>query len=151
MKKSAHDLRYEINALRIEAGLAPSNTMYGTSLSSLQVILNLAQAGKFSPNKPPKRLNNAQLAREIESKLYLGQGHIRVSKGQFKIYKGFFWTPKQSEPDWAATITEKLKENGFPLSFVEICGDHYRPFKGGAPVHLGSHYCAVFNRTDIPA
>lgn len=148
MKKSAHELRYEINELRIAAGLAPSNTMYGTSLSSLQVSLNMAQRGQFSMNKPPKRLNNAQLAREITDKLQLGNGHVRVSKGQFKIYKGFYWTPKQSECDWAGEVLAKLKENGFPLAFAEICGDHYRPFRGGDPVHKGSHYCAVYNRTD---
>ena len=97
----------------------------------------------------PKRQSNAALAREIAEKLYLEDGHVRVVKGQIRIYRGFFWSPKQSEDDWATALANKLKDHGFTNLMLEMVdGNHYMPFRGGDPVHRNSHYCAVFNRTD---
>ena len=99
--------------------------------------------------KTLKRQSNAALAREISDKLCLGEGHVRIVKGQIRIYRGFFWTPKQSEYDWAEALNKKLQENGFTNLLLEnLDGNHYMPFRGGDPVHRNSHYCAVFARTD---
>lgn len=97
----------------------------------------------------PKRQSNAALARAINNLCYLGEGHIRVVKGKIRIYRGFFWTPKQSEYDWAHALDLKLKALGFTnLLLEQVDGNHYMPFRGGDPVHRNSHYCAVFKRID---
>jgi hypothetical protein len=97
----------------------------------------------------PKRQSNRALARAIDEALHLGEGHIRISKGKFRIYRGFFWSPKQSEYDWAQALDLKIKAAGFMnLLLEDIDGNHYMPFRGGDPVHRNSHYCAIFKRID---
>lgn len=99
--------------------------------------------------KALKRQSNAALVREIYNKLFISNGHIRVVKGQIRVYKGFFLCPKMSEEEWAKNIESELIVNGFTNLVLErVDGNHYMPFRGGCPVHKNSHYCAVFNRVD---
>lgn len=93
-----------------------------------------------------KRLNNSQLAREILEKVSFDD--IRNCKDGIRAYRGFFYTPKQSEEDWAAKKMEEMKAAGFQVEFIKTDGNYYVPFKGDAPVHKQSHYCLVFKRLD---
>lgn len=63
----------------------------------------------------------------------------RLKNGNFKFYKGFFYTHGYCEDKYAAKLAHELEAEGYSARAVDT-GEVWLPFKGGAPLTKQSHW-----------
>ena len=87
--------------------------------------------------------NRASIVRAVIDKIHCSTA--KISKGELKIYTGFFYHPKTDVDAWGEAIAHQIKAAGLPLTYLGCEEKDFIPFKGGAPVWKQNHYCARFS------
>ena len=74
---------------------------------------------------------------------------IRIVKGELRVYRGFYYRPKESTEEWMERMRSDITACGVHVDLLGYDREDYIPFKGDAPVWKQNHDVARFRVVSV--